>query len=143
MVPRPERNKSLKPWPTLWPPSRMRRRRERPGTRDDARLVGRRPEDDPRRRYTANLRGEVDTAALFKKPAQALEDAIDHGRYAAITARGFTEMQGELPVVVDGEVIGAIGESFATPEEDEEVAKQVLAALNRDRNLSIFSTPLR
>jgi uncharacterized protein GlcG (DUF336 family) len=52
-------------------------------------------------------------------------------------------MQGGLPVVVDGEVIGASGESFARPEEDEEVAKEVLAALNRDRNLSIFSTSLR
>ena len=77
--------------------------------------------------------GKARTAALFKKPSQALEEAINHGRIAAVTAQGFTEMQGELPVVVDGEVIGAIGESFATPEEDEEVAKEVLAALNRCR----------
>jgi glc operon protein GlcG len=27
------------------------------------------------------------SAALFKKPTQDLEDAINHGRYAAITAR--------------------------------------------------------
>jgi glc operon protein GlcG len=73
--------------------------------------------------------GKARSAALFKKPTQALEDAINHGRYAAITARGFTEMQGGLPVVVDGEVIGGIGASFATPEEDEQVAKAGLAAL--------------
>jgi glc operon protein GlcG len=48
--------------------------------------------------------GKARSAALFKKPTQALEDAINHGRYAAITARGFIEMQGGLPVVVDGEV---------------------------------------
>ncbi len=54
-----------------------------------------------------------------------------HGRYAAITARGFIEMQGGLPVVVDGEVIGGIGASFATPEEDEQVAKAGLAALTQ------------
>src|SRR5580704_15599496 len=34
------------------------------------------------------------TAALFKKPSQALEDAINHGRVAAVTAPGFIEMQG-------------------------------------------------
>ena len=39
-------------------------------------------------------------------------------------------MQGGLPVVVDGEVIGGIGASFATPEEDEQIAKAGLAALN-------------
>ena len=69
------------------------------------------------------------SAALFKKPTQALEEAINQGRYAAITARGFIEMQGGLPVIVDGEVIGSIGASFATPEEDEQVAKAGLAAL--------------
>jgi glc operon protein GlcG len=75
--------------------------------------------------------GKAQSAALFKKPTQALEEAINHGRYAAITARGFIEMQGGLPVVVDGEVIGGIGASFATPEEDEQIAKAALAALNK------------
>jgi glc operon protein GlcG len=75
--------------------------------------------------------GKARAAALFKKPTQALEEAINHGRYAAITARGFIEMQGGLPVVVDGEVIGGIGASFATPEEDEQVAKAGLAALTQ------------
>ena len=75
--------------------------------------------------------GKARSAALFKKPTQALEEAINHGRYAAITARGFIEMQGGLPVVVDGEVIGGIGASFATPEEDEQIAKAGLAALTQ------------
>ncbi|MBV8335532.1 MAG: heme-binding protein, partial [Alphaproteobacteria bacterium] len=57
--------------------------------------------------------GKARSAALFKKPTQALEEAINRGRYAAITARGFIEMQGGLPVVVDAEVIGGIGASFA------------------------------
>ena len=75
--------------------------------------------------------GKARAAALFEKPSQALEEAINGGRYAAITARGFIEMLGALPVVVDGEVIGAIGASFATPEEDEQVAKAGLAALSQ------------
>jgi glc operon protein GlcG len=36
--------------------------------------------------------GKARTAALFKKPSQALEDAINHGRVAAVTARDFIEL---------------------------------------------------
>ena len=73
--------------------------------------------------------GKARTAALFKKPSQALEEAINHGRPAAITARGFIEMQGGLPIVVDGQVIGGIGASFDTPEHDVQIAKAGVAAL--------------
>ena len=73
--------------------------------------------------------GKARTAAHFKKPSQALEDTINHGRTAAVTARDFIEMQGGLPVVVDGEVIGGIGASFDTPENDVEIARAGLAAL--------------
>jgi glc operon protein GlcG len=73
--------------------------------------------------------GKARTAALFKKPSGALEDAINHGRIAAVTARGFIEMQGGLPIVVDGEVIGGFGASFDTPEHDVQVAQAGVAAL--------------
>src|ERR1700733_979319 len=73
--------------------------------------------------------GKARTAALFKKPSEALEDAINHGRIAAVTARGFIEMQGGLPIVVDGQVIGGIGASFDTPEHDVRIAQAGLAAL--------------
>jgi glc operon protein GlcG len=75
--------------------------------------------------------GKARTAALFKKPSNALEDAINHGRVAAVTAYGFIEMEGGLPIVVDGEVIGAIGASFDTPEHDVQIAQAGLAALPR------------
>jgi glc operon protein GlcG len=73
--------------------------------------------------------GKARTAALFKKPSQDLEDAINNGRIAATTARGFIEMQGALPVIVDGEVIGAIGVSADTKEHDAQIARAGLAAL--------------
>jgi glc operon protein GlcG len=75
--------------------------------------------------------GKARTAALFKKPSQALEDAINHGRTAAVTARDFIEMQGGLPIIVDGQVIGGIGASFDTPEHDVQIAQAGLAALAR------------
>jgi glc operon protein GlcG len=73
--------------------------------------------------------GKARTAALFKKPSLALEDAINHSRVAAVTAQGFTEMQGGLPIVVDGEVIGAVGASFDTPEHDVQIAQAGLTAV--------------
>lgn len=75
--------------------------------------------------------GKARTAALFKKPSQALEDVINHGRIAAVTARDFIEMQGGLPIVVDGQVIGGIGASFDTPEHDVQIANAGLAALTQ------------
>src|ERR1700694_3567134 len=73
--------------------------------------------------------GKARTAALFKKPSQALEDAINHGRVAAVTAQGFVEMQGGLRIVVDGEVIGALGASLDKPEADVQIAQAGLAAV--------------
>jgi glc operon protein GlcG len=73
--------------------------------------------------------GKARTAALFKKPSQALEESINRGRVAAVTAHDFIEMQGGLPIVVDGQVIGGIGASFATPEDDVKIARAGLAAL--------------
>jgi glc operon protein GlcG len=72
--------------------------------------------------------GKARTAALFKKPSEALEDSINHGRIAAVTARDFVEMKGGLPIIVDGQVIGGIGASFDTPEHDKQIAKAGLAA---------------
>jgi glc operon protein GlcG len=51
--------------------------------------------------------GKARTAALFKKPSQALKDAINHGRVAAVTAHGYIEMQRGLPIVVDNSAASA------------------------------------
>ena len=48
---------------------------------------------------------------------------------AAATARGFVLMRGGLPLVADGQVVGAIGVSADTPQHDEEIAKAGVAAL--------------
>ncbi len=73
--------------------------------------------------------GKARTAALFRRPSGALEDAINGNRPAAATARGFIMMRGGLPLVVDGQVMGAIGVSADTPQHDEEIAKAGVAAL--------------
>jgi glc operon protein GlcG len=69
------------------------------------------------------------TAALFGKPTEILENAIHNGRIAATTA-GFVEMSGGIPLVVNGETVGAIGVSTAQPDWDIAVATAGAAALD-------------
>lgn len=62
------------------------------------------------------------TAAQFKAPSKKLEDAINNGRGALITV-GRTFLQGGIPIMYEGEVIGAIGVSgAASAAQDEEIA---------------------
>ncbi len=66
--------------------------------------------------------GKARTAALFKKPTKFFEDVIGKGRYA-MTAVDFTPLQGGIPIVVDGQVVGGIGVSGASSaQQDEEFA---------------------
>lgn len=62
------------------------------------------------------------TAAQFKAPSKKLEDAVNNGRNALITV-GRTFLQGGIPIIYDGQVIGAIGVSgAASAAQDEEIA---------------------
>jgi glc operon protein GlcG len=72
-------------------------------------------------------------AAAFRKPTQALEEAINHGRTAAVTAPGFVQMQGGMPLILDGQVVGAIGVSADTPAHDQRIAEAGVAALGQGR----------
>lgn len=73
--------------------------------------------------------GKARTAALFRRPTGALEDAINSTRPAAITARGFVLMRGGVPLVSNGSVVGAIGVSADTPQHDEAIAQAGASAL--------------
>src|SRR5262247_4937114 len=67
--------------------------------------------------------GKARTAVLFKKPTKFFEDVINKGRTAMTTLNDFTPLQGGVPIVVDGQVIGAIGVSgAASAQQDEELA---------------------
>jgi glc operon protein GlcG len=65
---------------------------------------------------------KANTAALFKAPSAKLENSINGGRQALITV-GHTFLQGGIPIIIDGQVIGAIGVSgAASAQQDEEIA---------------------
>src|SRR5690242_21860764 len=64
---------------------------------------------------------KANTAALFKAPSAKLESSINGGRQALITV-GHTFLQGGIPIIVDGQLIGAIGVSGASSaQQDEEI----------------------
>jgi len=72
--------------------------------------------------------GKARTAAIFRRPSKVFEDQIREGRVAALALPGATPLQGGIPITVNGKVIGAIGVSGNTPQEDEDIAKAGAAA---------------
>ena len=68
-------------------------------------------------------RGKARTAARFRRPTKALEDAIAGGRAAILGFEGLTPVEGGVPVVVGGEVVGAVGVSGVTSPQDAQVAQ--------------------
>ncbi|RIX45702.1 MAG: heme-binding protein [Rhodocyclales bacterium GT-UBC] len=75
--------------------------------------------------------GKARTAALFKRPSAALEEAINKGRAALLSVDGQVFLQGGVPIVVNGEVIGAVGVSGVRADQDEQVATAGAKAINR------------
>jgi glc operon protein GlcG len=74
--------------------------------------------------------GKARTAALFKRPTRAFEDIIKNGRTAMVALEDFTPLQGGVPVIVGGQVVGAVGVSgAASAQRDEEVAMAGVRAL--------------
>jgi glc operon protein GlcG len=62
------------------------------------------------------------TAAIFVRPSREMEEQVQHGRIGALALHGAACLTGGIPLVVDGEVVGAIGTSGETPDEDEAVS---------------------
>jgi uncharacterized protein GlcG (DUF336 family) len=74
--------------------------------------------------------GKARTSAIFKKPTKDFEDSINKGRFTMTALTDFTPLQGGVPIIHDGQVIGAIGVSGAkSAAQDEEVAKAGVAVL--------------
>src|SRR4051794_11521358 len=67
--------------------------------------------------------GKARTAAIFRRPSKVFEDQVRDGRVAALALPGATPLQGGIPIMFENKVIGAIGLSGNTPQEDEDIAK--------------------
>jgi glc operon protein GlcG len=84
--------------------------------------------------------GKARTAAMFKRPTKFFEDVIKNGRTAMVALPDFTPLQGGVPIIVDGQLVGAVGVSgAASAQQDEEMAMAGAAALaSATRTVSFY-----
>ena len=72
---------------------------------------------------------KAQTTPAFKRPTKVFDDAIAGGRNAIIGLKGALPLEGGVPIMHDGKVIGAIGVSGVKSTEDGQVAKAGADAL--------------
>jgi glc operon protein GlcG len=65
---------------------------------------------------------KAQTAIAFKRPSKVFEEGVAKGRNALLGLPGAVPLEGGLPLVVDGEMVGAIGISGVTAEQDGQIA---------------------
>ncbi len=71
---------------------------------------------------------KAQTAIAFKRPSKVFEDATGAGK-VAVMSLPIIALEGGVPLVVDGKMIGAIGVSGVTSQQDGVVAKAAVDAL--------------
>ena len=59
---------------------------------------------------------------MFRRPSRAFEEGIAKGRNAILGLAGATPITGGLPIVVGGKIIGGVGVSGVTSDQDEQIA---------------------
>lgn len=70
------------------------------------------------------------TASLGRRESKVYEDIINNGRFSFISAPTLAGMlEGGIPIMIDGECLGAIGVSGVKSSEDAQIARAGLAAL--------------
>jgi glc operon protein GlcG len=62
------------------------------------------------------------TAAIFVRPSRELEEQVSSGRLGALALHGARALTGGIPLKAGDEVVGAIGTSGETPDEDEAIS---------------------
>lgn len=73
---------------------------------------------------------KANTAAMGQRATKIYEDLINKGRIAFLSAPYIEGMlEGGVPVVIDGQVVGAVGVSGVQSHEDVQVAEAGIAAL--------------
>jgi len=86
--------------------------------------------------------GKARTAAIFRRPSAVFEEQIRAGRVASLVLPGATPLQGGLPLSYEGKVVGAIGVSGNTPQEDEDIALAGVKAFAGDAPTMKSAAPI-
>jgi glc operon protein GlcG len=66
--------------------------------------------------------GKAKTSAILRRPTLALEDAVKGGRTVLLAIEGLTPLEGGVPIKTGDQVIGAIGVSGVTSQQDAQIA---------------------
>lgn len=69
------------------------------------------------------------TAAAYKRPTKLFEEAVAGGRPGLLSLTGAVLLEGGIPLIVDGKIIGAVGVSGATSQQDGVCAQAGVNAL--------------
>ncbi|WP_277373464.1 heme-binding protein [Pseudomonas sp. AA-38] len=69
------------------------------------------------------------SAAIGRRETKGYEEMVNGGRSAFLSAPLLTSLEGGVPLLVDGQVIGAVGVSGVKAEQDAQVARAGIAAL--------------
>lgn len=69
------------------------------------------------------------TAAIYRRPSRDFEEQVKNGRVSALALSGAVALQGGLPLLDGDTVVGAIGVSGESPQQDEDIARAGVAAL--------------
>jgi uncharacterized protein GlcG (DUF336 family) len=69
------------------------------------------------------------SAAAFKRPTREMASWVAGGEVALMALPGMLPVEGGIPIVAAGHVVGSIGVSGASAEQDGEVARAGVAAL--------------
>jgi glc operon protein GlcG len=69
------------------------------------------------------------SAVNYKRPTKVFEEAVTGGRNVVLVLPGAIPIEGGLPLTLDGKVIGAIGVSGVTAQQDGQIAKAGVDAL--------------
>jgi glc operon protein GlcG len=77
--------------------------------------------------------GKARTALTFKRPSKALDDAIAAGGAGLrlLAVKDITPLEGGIPLLIDGKIVGAIGVSGALSSQDAQIAKAGAEALSK------------
>jgi len=78
---------------------------------------------------TTVAQGKARTAAWIRSPSKTFEDFVNSGKLSFATVPGLVPLEGGMPLMSEGQIVGAIGVSGARGDQDAQVAQAGAAAL--------------
>jgi len=85
--------------------------------------------DDTQAASVEIAQGKARTAVAFRRPTKQIEDMVNGGRVAFLNVPGLVPLEGGVPIMIDGRMIGAVGVSGVASNQDVQICEAGIAAL--------------